>query len=274
LHRYLFTFAFLDADAVGMRRQVEWARGTPDEQRFRFSEAMVAACQGRLRRSRELSAEAVGMAQRAGRKGSAAEYLWTAAATEALFGNPKLAREHLDTALTLDRGIDSFAGYAWLYGLLGAPEKAQPFIDELARRFPTATFIQGIDLPWARAAVELGRHNPARAVELLEPTTPYELGGQAGHWVVYLRGQAFIDLRRGSEAAREFQKVLDRRYVEPLSVLWPLARLGMARAQALPGDMAKSRRAYQDFFALWKDADPDVPILVEARREYEKLKEG
>ncbi|HET7291285.1 MAG TPA: hypothetical protein VFM88_02570, partial [Vicinamibacteria bacterium] len=274
MHWFLFTFAFLEGDAEGMRRQVEWAHGNPAEDFFRSSEASLAAWQGRLRRFRELQAEAVGMVERAGRKGTAAGYLLSAAAVEASVGNAGLARARLEAGLALDRGAESLAAAATIFALAGAPEKAQPFVEELARRFPSATFVQGIDLPVARAAIELNRRNPAGAVELLGPAAPYELGERAGHWVVYLRGHALLDLRRGSEAAQEFQKVLGRRYVDPLSIFWPLSHLGLARAHALAGDTAKSRRAYQDFFAFWKDADPDVPILIEARREYEKLKES
>ncbi len=127
------------------------------------------------------------------------------------------------------------------------------------------------DLPTIRAAIELQRGNPAEAIELVQSAAPYELGGGGGLAAIYVRGQAYLSAGRGVEAAAEFQKILDHRGVDPLSILSPLARLGLARAHALAGDEAGARRAYQDFLALWKDADPDIPILQEAKAEYAKL---
>ena len=124
-------------------------------------------------------------------------------------------------------------------------------------------------LPVIRASIEVNRGNPAKAIELLQAATPYENGSFGPQ---YLRGQAYLRARLAKEAAAEFQKILDRRGVGGLDVLYPLARLGLARAHALAGDAEKSRNAYQDFFALWKDADVDIPILQEAKAEYAKLK--
>ena len=126
--------------------------------------------------------------------------------------------------------------------------------------------------PVIRAQIERSQGNPAKAIELLESVRRYDLGLIAGPYNNYLRGQAYLDQRRGHEAAAEFQKVIDHRGVEPLSVLRPLAHLGLARAWAINGDPGKSRTSYQNFFALWKDADPDLPILMQARKEYEQLK--
>ncbi len=111
----------------------------------------------------------------------------------------------------------------------------------------------------------------AQAIEQLQPVSRYEAAAE--FWPQYLRGLAYLNLKRGAEAAAEFQKILDHRGESPLSPLYPLAHLGLARAAALAGDTAKSRKAYEDFFALWKDADTDIPILQQARQEYEKLKQ-
>lgn len=121
-----------------------------------------------------------------------------------------------------------------------------------------------------RAAVELRHNNADKAIQSLQPASQYEAIAQ--FWPAYLRGQAYLRLKKGTEAAEQFQKILDHRGWNPFSPLYPLAHLGLARVFALTGDAAKSRKGYQDFFALWKDADPDLPILGQAKREYEKLK--
>jgi predicted Zn-dependent protease len=123
-------------------------------------------------------------------------------------------------------------------------------------------------LPTARAAVEVRHGNPGKAVELLRAAAPYELGNLD---VVYARGQAYLAARAGAEAAAEFQKMLDHQGAVAGPV-YPLAHLGLGRAWALAGDSARSRKAYQDFLALWKEADLDIPILQEARQEYAKLR--
>jgi len=157
--------------------------------------------------------------------------------------------------------------------LAGFTDEARPLIDEAARRFPVATVVQANGLPTARAAVALHAGKPAQAIELLRAAAPYELGTGVPYLPIYLRGLASLRTGAGGDARAEFQKVLDHPGVDALSVLRPLSKLGLARATALAGDVAASRRAYQDFLALWKDADPDIPVLREARAEYAKLEE-
>jgi hypothetical protein len=146
--------------------------------------------------------------------------------------------------------------------------------DDIAKQFPLNTLLNSYWVPTLRAVAEIN-HNPTGAIELLKEVTPYELGEPpplAGTlYPVYIRGQAYLLLHRGDEAAVEFQKFIDHRGIVVSSTLGSLARLGLARAIALSGDPAKSRSAYQDFFALWKDADPDIPILKQAKAEYAKL---
>src|SRR5207302_6866782 len=125
-------------------------------------------------------------------------------------------------------------------------------------------------LPTVRAALELPHGNGQHAIELLQPALRYEAAAE--FWPQYVRGQAYLKLGQGAEAAVEFQKILASRGQAPLSALYPLAHLGMARAATLQGDAATARKSYQDFFALWKDADADLPILIEAKKEYEKMK--
>ncbi len=270
LHVALLQVALLQGNAEGARRELEWARGRPSEYFFKGSEIAVAVQQGRRARSRELTAEALRMTEQS--KEASAQFFVREAQMEALFGNSARAQERATGALALDPGSANSIECGLALALAGRPEKAQPLVDAAARRFPAATLWQTVSFARPRAAMQLARGTPAGAVEALKEASPYELGGLAGHWVAYLRGQAFLDLRQGKDAAREFQKVRDNRSIDALSVLWPLSHLGLARAHALTGDPAASRRAYQDFFALWKEADEDIPILQAARREYEKVK--
>ena len=140
----------------------------------------------------------------------------------------------------------------------------------MTKERPNDTLINSLWVTAIRAAVQINRNNPAEAVQLLEAAKRYEAAAQ--FWPQYLRGLAYLKLKSGNEAAAEFQKILDNRGQAPISALYPLAHLGLARAAALTGDMSKSRKAYQDFLALWKDADSDLPVLQEAKQEYEKLK--
>ncbi|HTM41115.1 MAG TPA: hypothetical protein VL177_09400, partial [Terriglobales bacterium] len=156
----------------------------------------------------------------------------------------------------------------------GDAMRAQALADELGRQFPSHSLVQRYWLPTIRGSIELARKNPAKAVEALKAVS-YELGDTgtlAGNlYPAYVRGQAYLGTRQGKEAAAEFQKFLDHRSIVSNSPLGALARLGLARAYSLQGDTAKSRAAYQDFLALWKQADSDVPVLKEARAEYAKL---
>jgi predicted Zn-dependent protease len=152
----------------------------------------------------------------------------------------------------------------------GDVRQAQLLLEEVGRRNPNNLAMQSVGLPVVRAAIALRANRPDEAVELLEPARAYEAG--AHFWPNYLRGRAWLDLRRGVEAAAEFQKIIDHRGWDPTSLLWPLAHLGLVRASALQGDAARSRQLYDEFFALWREADADLPLLLAARREYEKLR--
>jgi tetratricopeptide (TPR) repeat protein len=145
----------------------------------------------------------------------------------------------------------------------------------LAREWPFDTLLNQVWLPIAQATNDIQRNHPTEALARLESAAPYDLGGPplgAVYSSMYLRGEAFLKARDGAKAAAEYQKILDHRGIDPTSPLYSLARLGLGRAAALQGDTAKARSSYQDFFALWKDADPDVPVLKQAKAEYEKLK--
>ncbi len=149
-------------------------------------------------------------------------------------------------------------------------------IADLGKEFPYDTLLNQVKLPEARALISLQRNQPAQAVAALDSAKPYELGADrrvSGDFAaIYIRGEAFLHLRDGAKAAVEYQKIIDHHGIDPATVFYPLARLGLGRAYALQGDAAKAKGAYQDFFAIWKDADADVPILKTAKAEYEKVK--
>ena len=161
--------------------------------------------------------------------------------------------------------------------IAGDAARARALADDLAKRFSADTMVKSHWLPAIRAEIELKNGDPRQAIELLQAAATYELG-QPMFFIdrgclipAYARGQAYLRARQGSAAAGEFQKFLDHRGLVWNCATAPLARLGLARAYALAGDAAKARAAYQDFFALWKDADSDIPALREARTEYAKL---
>jgi eukaryotic-like serine/threonine-protein kinase len=233
---------------------------------------------GRLGKARELSRQAVESAQRSDEKESAALWQTNAAIRDALFGNPNIARQYAATAANLAPGSpDAEAQAALAYAIASDAAHAQSLADDLSKRFPQDTVVQSVWVPTVRAQIELSRKNAAHGIELLQAAAPYELGMLSGSAVnsclypVYVRAQAYLDAQQGSAAVAEFQKILDHR-----GLLWncatgALARLGLARAYAMQGDTVKARAAYQDFLALWKDADPDIPILKQAKAEYAKL---
>lgn len=156
------------------------------------------------------------------------------------------------------------------FSLCGDADQAQPLMDEISKRFPNYTLVNIVYWPLNHALIATRHGDPARAVQLLEPALRYEVVGN--FWPQYFRGKAYLSLHKGAEAAAEFQKIIDHRGWSPRSALYPLAYVGFAQAAVMNGDTAKARKAYEDFVLLWKDADPDTPTLIEAKKEYDKLK--
>ena len=162
---------------------------------------------------------------------------------------------------------------AWTLALCGEARRAQALAEDLARKLPLNTMYNSVWLPLIRATLELKRgraSEPDKAVQLLQPARQYEAA--ISFRPTWVRGQAYLQAKNGALATEEFQKIIEHRGWDVLSPLWPLAHLGLARAAALQGDVAKSRKAYEDFFLLWKDADAELPVLIEAKKEYERLK--
>ncbi|MGI9068091.1 MAG: protein kinase domain-containing protein [Pyrinomonadaceae bacterium] len=267
----LYTFAFISGDAAGMQQQLDWARGQSDEVAglAYYWQAETAAFTGQWQRAHELSRRVLDLAVERNNKEVAAQYASGEALRDAVFGQCQQSQTAATQALALARDRVSLVRSGLGLALCGEAGQMQKLINEMKERYPKDSFINGQWLPVIQAAKEIKGGNPALAIQTLK-TARYEAAAQ--FWPQYLRGQAYLKLGRGAVAAAEFQKILDHRGQSPLSALYPLAHLGLARAAALAGDSARSGKAYRDFFALWKDADPDLPVLIEARKEYEKLK--
>ncbi len=276
LHFYLYQLAFLKKDAAGMAQQVAWAAGKPGvEDVVLNNEADTAAFSGKLRMARGLSRRAVDSAQRAEEKEVAASYEAEAAMREVLFGNPVEARQRAAVALALSSGRDVQNGAALALAFAGDAVRAQALADDLGKRFPESTVVQFNYLPTIHAQLTLNHDDAGKAIEVLQPAAANELGTVGNFYTlypVYVRGEANLAARQGKEAAAEFQKILDHRGAVGNGPIGALANLQIGRAYAMQSDTTKARAAYQDFLTLWKDADPDVPILIAAKSEFAKLK--
>jgi eukaryotic-like serine/threonine-protein kinase len=266
----LYQLAYINDDAAGMQQQLDWAGGRPDEYIALDWQTGAAAFAGQARKAQELSRRAIDLAARGDTKEVAAQYAAEQALRDAVLGDCRQVRTDAAQGLKLESGRASLPSAALALALCGVTSQVKSLSEELVRRYPKDTFINSIWLPLIRAAMELQHGNAAQAMEQLRPASRYEAAAE--FWPQHLRGQAYLRLGRHAEAASEFQKILDHRGEAPLSVLYPLAHLGRARAAALASDVAKSSEAYQTFFGLWKEADADLPVLRAARREYHGLK--
>ena len=275
LWRYLL--AFLQGDTAAMQEHFNWSAGKPAIEDVMFSaQADTEAYSGHLVRARDLTRRATDSATRADAKETAA--LWEAqgALREAEFGNTAIARQDADAALKLGPGRNVKILAALTYARSGDTAHAQRLLDESEKTDPLNTMMKIYWRPCVRAAIALDK-NPTAALQSLEAAEPYDLGSPlpfqvATMYPAYLRGVAYLATHDGNSAAREFQKFLDHPGVVINYHLAALAHLGLARAYVLQGETAKAKAAYQDFLSLWKDADPDVPILKEAKAEYAKLR--
>ncbi|HMK22252.1 MAG TPA: protein kinase [Terriglobales bacterium] len=277
LHWGIYLLAFYNNDPAEMERQLNWAAGKPGSEDLLLStQADTEAYYGRVSKARDFSRRAVDAAVRADSRETAAFRQISAALREAEFGNFAQAKEQVKAARALSPGKDVKLLSALALARVGDLAGARALADELAKTYPLDTMLKVYWLPTMRAAIDLGSNNPSQALIDLEATAPYELGQptqfQLGTlYPVYLRGMAQLAAHNGAAAATEFQKFLDHRGIVLNYPLGALAHLGLARAYAISGVSAKSRAAYQDFFTLWKDADPDIPVLKEAKAEYGKL---
>ena len=275
-----FQIAFLKGDNEGMERQVALAqKDSGAEDWITYHEAFVAAYSGHLQEARRLSRHAADLAQQRTHRERAALFETGAALREAFLGNVLEAKRSAAAALELakDREVEYGAGFA--FAMSGDSSRSQALADDLERNFPEDTSVRFNYLPALRGLLALNHGNPSKAIELLQIAVPYELSTPRSNlqaffgelYPVYVRGEAYLAAHQGAEAAIEFQKILDHRGIVVSDPIGALAHLGLARAYVLSGDTAKARAKYQDFFALWKGADPGIPILKQAKREYARL---
>ncbi|MFZ0580529.1 MAG: protein kinase [Candidatus Acidiferrales bacterium] len=273
----LYVVNFLQHDVAEMQQQVTTATGKPGvDDQILFLESETAAYYGEFAKSRELTRRAADSAQRVNEKEAAAEYKSHSAVREALAGDMPSAKQDAQAALALAAGrqVEGFAAVA--LGLAGDSTQAERLVADLGKRFSEDTVVKFNYLPMIRAATALHSGDGKRAIDALSASAPYELGETNTSFTfalypVYLRGEAYLAEKQGAAAGNEFQKILDHAGLVGNEPLAALAHLGLGRAYALAGGSAKSKTAYQDLFALWKDADPDIPILKEAKAEYAKL---
>ena len=270
----------MENDTAGMAQQVARAAGKPEDEDLMLAmEADTSAYFGRLGNAREFTRRAVDSAERASQRETAATYQASAALREALLGNATVARGRAATALRELRGREVQYGAALALALAGYSAAAQTLADDLAHRFPEDTVVKFNYMPTLHAQLALNRNDAVKAIEALQVAASYELGTPGGGgfmpalYPAYVRGEAFLAAHNSTEAAAEFQKILDHRGVVMNQPIGPLAHLGLARAYALGGNPAMARTAYNDFFMLWKDADRDIPVLRAAKAEYAKLQQ-
>jgi Tfp pilus assembly protein PilF len=295
LRLYLYQLAFLQNNSANMAQQVSWASGKPGKENVMlYLQASTAAYSGKLAAAREFSRQAATSADRAGEKEVEAGCEAAAALWEAFYGNATEARQHAAATIAKSNGRDAQYAAALALAVIGDSARAQALADDLQKRFPDDTVVRFNYLPTLHAQLllnapdhpanlsperspERSPENVAKAIQALTVALPYELGvpGNSTFWTnlypVYVRGQAFLAAHQGAQAAAEFQKILDWRGVVANEPIGALAHLGLARSYALTGDTAKSRQAYNAFLTLWKDADPNIPILKQATAESAKL---
>jgi serine/threonine protein kinase/tetratricopeptide (TPR) repeat protein len=284
-HFTLYELAFLMHDELGMARQASWAADKPGIADVMLGlESDTAAYSGRFTQARDLTRRAVALAERSDKKETAAAYETDAALREALVGNGTAAHEYAKAALGLSNNRDVQFGSALALAMTGDAVRVRALIGNLERYFPEDTVVQFNYLPAIRAQIALNNSplgrlpnaEASKAVKLLEAAAPYEFGApeaafQTALYPVYVRGEAYLIAGQGSEAVAEFQKIHSHPGVVINEPIGALAYLGIARAYSLQGDTARSKTVYHDFFTLWKDADPDISIIKQAKDEYAKL---
>ena len=271
-----YQLAFLKDDRTQMSRFASAAIGKPGAEDLLLAmQADTEAWYGKLKNARAFTRRAMESAQHNDAKETAALYQATAALVEVQYGNAEMARAHANAAVKLAANRDVRVMAALTLAQTGDIAAAKKMVADLDESFPMDTLVQRYWLPTIRAAVALQIKDPSQAIELLNETNSIELSQPTNLAVplcpIYLRGEAYLMMRDGPRAQAEFQKFVDHWGLVSNFPWGALARLGIARAYALSGDTTKAKTAYQDFFALWKDADPDTPILIQAKSEFARL---
>jgi len=277
-----YFIAFLRGDQAAMEREVMQRSAKLEAQGFfEQQEALTAASQARLKEAARLSERAVLLSRQAGLRERAAQFEGARAVWSALFGLREEGQRNAASALALHQSRDADYGPAFALAILHQSAQTHELVADLEKRYPQDTSVQFSYLPALRALEALNQGDAAKALEMTQVATPYDLAvpGTAFYvgsffgamYPVYVRGLAYSRLGRHREAATEFQKILDHPGIVLNDPIGPMARLQLARASFASGDRAKSAAAYKDLFALWKDADPDVPVVQQAKAEFARL---
>ena len=272
VHMQMAMLHWSQGDEQAMEKELEKAEAGPGKEYsvtgFRSG---LAGMRGQLRQARELTRQNMQVTDQLGLKDAAPVMLAQQAVFEAVVGDHAQAVRDASQALQRSSSINVETNTAFVYAITGDEKKALSLADDILRRRPNDTIAQFVTAPLVKALLEIHRGDTAKAMDLLDTAALY---GRANSGVHYVRGLAYLKAGQGADAAREFQNILDHKAFYGIDSLVPLSHLGLARAQAMQGNLAQSRIEYQNFFAAWKDADPDVPLLKEAKAEYDKVKES
>jgi len=268
-HQELFLLAFLKGDLEGMRRETVWASGRRGTHRVIFIQSLAELSSGKLTQSRQLIKEAGDAARREESADAAVLYLSNHALGEVLYGNDAAVIRVKDFTKV---SVPHVLGWTAIMLAWAGDDSYKKIAADLHQQFARDTFVNSIWLPAALAVSEMRSGNAGKALELLKAAKTYEPAAES-LLAIYLRGLAYLELKSGPDAAAEFRKILDHRGVAMMLFpeLYPLSHLGAGRAYALMNDLPKARQSYENFFAIWKDADADLPVLIQAKREYAKL---
>jgi eukaryotic-like serine/threonine-protein kinase len=271
LSRMVYLLAFLDHDAAAMALELKKAQQTPEGVWSSNWEARTFLFEGRIQAAHHGFHGAVESVLESNGREYAGQWTMEDAEAHAIVGQCAEARREVTAGLNISRDNFTLERASRVLALCNASADAETLMSELARRFPEAALTHRILMPITTAALALARGEGARTLAILEAVKPYDDAPSAEFWPSYLRGQAYLETKDGKAAAAEFERIVSRRGKAPTSPLYPLAYLGLGRAFALNGDVEQSRRAYQEFLALWQQADASLPPLAEARQESARL---
>ena len=271
-HTLRYVVASAQDDSAGMQRELKWASNAPaGESDLLILGALQSTKHGQLRHARELLAQNLAANEAGNLKEIAAQAAATGSYIEATLGETQEAQRQAVKSLALARTRTNLPTLAVTLALLGEDRKSESMVEELNRKYPLDTLIQSVYIPCSKAVGEAHRKSFSRAVDLLRPAARYELGAAIEFLPIYVRGLIYLEANQTEDAITEFQKIVNHHNLAPFAPEHALALVQLGRAFVQQGDNTKARTAYQDFLALWKDADPDIPILKQAKAEYAKL---
>jgi Flp pilus assembly protein TadD len=268
-HSSLAMIAFLQGDKDGVEHELDAMKNDPQgEFQVTGLRAAMAAYAGQVKVARTFGQKQREAAERLGFKEASASEYSQEAFMEATFLNKARALDDVAQALKLSQSPNVVLNCAAALAVAGENARAAKLADDIAQKRPYDTLVQFVEVPLVKAQMELNQGDSAKAIDLLDSALVY---ARANTGVLYLRGNAYLKAGRGNDAVQAFQRLLDLKSVINIDPVMPLAKVGLARAYVLAGDKARARVAYQDFFAVWKDADPEIPIVREVKAEYAKL---